>query len=75
MRMSRIVTAAAAAAIALLATPAFAKSQNEGDAAATGTKAKSDRKICRTFDNTASRLKREKVCLTREQWRKFDLAQ
>jgi hypothetical protein len=32
-------------------------------------------KICRFIDNTESRTKRQRLCYTREQWKKFDEAQ
>jgi hypothetical protein len=72
---------ASTAALALVAgAPAHAaKSQAERALAAAadggagaGAKAKNERKTCRTFDNSASRMKRERLCLTREQWKKFD---
>jgi hypothetical protein len=69
---------ASAAALAMVAgTPAFAaKSQNPqvaaSDAGAGGAKAK---KICRTFKNTISRMKAEKVCLTRAEWKKVEAEQ
>jgi hypothetical protein len=62
------------AALSLLATsaPAFAKAQEgDGNGSVTAT-SKSEKKICKTFENTASRMKREKLCLTRAQWKKFD---
>ena len=61
------------AALTLLATsaaPALAKAQDgEGNGSVA---AKSEKKICKTFENTASRMKREKLCLTKAQWKKFD---
>lgn len=68
---------------ALIATPALAnkgKSQSTTpDATAasqqTGVAAKPERKTCRTFNNTVSRTKIERLCLTREQWEKFDETQ
>ena len=69
---------ASTAALALIAgAPAFAaKTQTERALAsadgATDAKAKDERKTCRVFDNSASRMKRERLCLTREQWKKFD---
>ena len=71
---------ASAAALAMAAgTPAFAaKSQSERQHAvasdASGGEAKA-RKICRTFRNTVSRLKAEKVCLTRAEWKKVEAEQ
>ena len=72
MRMNQIF--ASAAALALIAgTPAFAaKGQNEQAAGGSGAKTKSERKICRTFENSASRMKQEKLCLTRAEWKKFE---
>ncbi|MEA3063868.1 MAG: hypothetical protein QOJ27_296 [Sphingomonadales bacterium] len=72
---------ASTAALALIAgVPAHAgRSQSEQSAESDGggsrAKAKEERKTCRTFDNTETRMKRERLCLTREQWRKFDDAQ
>ena len=31
-----------------------------------------ERRICRRFDNTSSRLRRERVCKTAAQWREYD---
>jgi hypothetical protein len=68
---------ASTAALALIAgAPASAaKSQSEQAAASDGgggAKAKDERKSCRFFDNTATRMKRERLCLTPEQWKKFE---
>ena len=69
---------ASTAALALIAgAPASAaKSQGQqavdSDSGGAGVKAKDERKTCRTFDNSASRMERERLCLTREQWKKFD---
>ncbi|HEX4739263.1 MAG TPA: hypothetical protein VH331_17065 [Allosphingosinicella sp.] len=67
---------------ALIATPALA---NKGKSQAGTPEAtessqqtppdKSERKTCRTFENTVSRLKSERLCLTQEQWKKFEQAQ
>jgi hypothetical protein len=72
----------AAAAFAMIATPALAD-RGRSEAAAQDTSAtaaqaptdatpKAERKTCRTFQNTASRMKSERLCLTREEWRKFE---
>jgi len=70
---------ASTAALALLAgAPAHAAKNESARALAAGdagAKAKEERKTCRYFDNTASRMKRERLCLTREQWKKFEEAQ
>lgn len=69
---------ASTAALALIAgAPAHAAKNQSARAlaaadAATGAKAKDERKTCRFFDNTASRMKRERICLTREGWKKFE---
>ncbi|HLL31724.1 MAG TPA: hypothetical protein VK403_12080 [Allosphingosinicella sp.] len=69
---------ASTAALALVAgTPAFAAkgSQNEQASAAQSAGSKSQRKICKTFENTSSRMKQQRVCLTREEWKKYDQGQ
>ena len=72
---------AASAALALVAgAPAHAAKNESVRAlaaadAGTGAKAKEERKTCRTFDRTESRMKREKLCLTRAQWKKFEAEQ
>ena len=66
---------ASTAALALMAgTPAVAaKSQSEQPVAGnSGAKAKEERKTCRTFESTESRMKRTRLCLTRAQWKKFE---
>ncbi|HEY0130535.1 MAG TPA: hypothetical protein VGB57_03950 [Allosphingosinicella sp.] len=71
---------ASTAALAMVAgTPAFAaKSQNQNqqvlssEAGGAGVKAK---KICRSFPHSASRMKRERLCLTRADWKKFEADQ
>jgi len=75
----------AAAAFAMIATPALAADRGRPEAAASDTTAtatsdqasadatpKAERKTCRTFQNTASRMKAERLCLTRDEWRKFE---
>jgi hypothetical protein len=75
---------ASTAALALVAgSPAFAaRAQSEqasttGDAsgASDGGKAKSERKTCRTFIGSDSRMKRDRLCLTRAGWKKFEATQ
>ena len=73
---------AATAALALIASgPAFAAKSQDREAAAesegggAGAKAKAERKTCRTFESTESRMKREKLCLTREGWKAFERTQ
>ena len=67
-----------AAAIAMVAgTPAVAAkgSQAAQAAAASTAQAGGERKTCRYIDNTESRTKRERLCFTKEEWKKFDKAQ
>jgi hypothetical protein len=74
---------ASTAALALVAgTPAFAARSNQDEQASaaasdggSGDSAKVERKTCKTFDNSATRMKRQRICLTRDQWRKFEEAQ
>jgi hypothetical protein len=75
---------ASAAALAMAAgTPAFAaKSQNQNRQVAAsdagggaGVKAREERKICRFIDATESRMKRQRLCFTRAEWKKFDEAE
>ena len=73
---------ASTAALAMVAgTPAFAaksQSQNQQVAAADsggGAGVQKDKKICRSFPNSASRMKREKLCLTKAEWKKFEADQ
>lgn len=78
MSISMIFASTAALALAA-ATPAFAaKSQGERAAESDGAaaaKSKDERKTCRTFDNSETRMNRQRLCLTREQWKKFDAEQ
>jgi hypothetical protein len=72
---------ASTAALALVAgSPAFAaRAQGEqastAGAASDGGKAKSERKTCRTFIGSDSRMKRDRLCLTRSEWKKFEATQ
>ncbi len=74
MIKTRIFTAIAAAAlVGAGSAPAFAKSQdNQTNGSVAAASDKGERKICKRFDNTASRLRSEKVCLTKSDWKKFD---
>jgi hypothetical protein len=82
--MKRNILIAPAALLALLATPALAErgrsvAASEANAASPETQidaqAKAEPKICKTFQNSVSRMKTERLCLTRDQWKKFDEAQ
>lgn len=76
----KLIFASTAALTLAAGTPAYAaKSQSERALAAAdgaaGARAKDERKTCRIFDNSASRMKRQRLCLTREQWKKFEAEQ
>jgi len=67
---------AAVALVAAGAVPAFAKSQNDqANSSAASTGEKGERKICKRFTRSETRVGSEKVCLTKAQWQKFDAAQ
>jgi hypothetical protein len=75
---------ASAAALAMAAgTPALAaKNQGQQQLAASdssdggaGVEAKGERRICRLIDSTESRMKRQRLCFTKAEWRKFEDAQ
>ncbi|HEX8125430.1 MAG TPA: hypothetical protein VF548_07605 [Allosphingosinicella sp.] len=75
---------ASAAALAMAAgTPALAaRNQGQQQLAASdsaggdaGVQAKGERKICKFMDSTESRMKRERLCFTKAEWRKFEDAQ
>ena len=69
---------ASTVALAMVAgTPAFAaKNQNQQIAAVeSGGAGEKVKKSCRTFPNSATRVKREKLCLTKADWKKFDYEQ
>lgn len=82
--MSFKMILASAAALAMAAgSPAFAaKNQNQNREVAAsdagggaGVKAKDERKICKFIDATESRMKRQRLCYTRAEWKKFDEAE
>ena len=70
----RMIFASAAALAMAAGTPAFAaKNQNQQIAAAeSGSGGVKARVTCRSFARTGTRVKREKVCLTRANWKKFE---
>jgi hypothetical protein len=81
--MSIKLILASTAALAMVAgTPAFAAKSNQSEqasAAAEGSarsaEAAGERKTCRYIDHTESRTKRQRLCYTKAQWKKFDKAQ
>lgn len=71
----RIVTAAAFAAAFVISTPAFAKenAQQSAERTEVGSAkfADTEKKVCRQLDATGTR-KTEKVCLTKDDWKKVE---
>jgi isocitrate dehydrogenase len=77
MRFKMIFASAAALAMAA-GTPALAAKapgQNQQIAASEAGGGTAEKKICRTFKNTVSRMKSEKLCMTRAAWKKFEAEQ
>ncbi|HEX5181514.1 MAG TPA: hypothetical protein VFW19_00040 [Allosphingosinicella sp.] len=75
--MKRIALIALAAMIATPALASKGRSQTAPpDATAsseqTASADKTERKTCRTYQTTGSHAKPERLCMTREEWRKFD---
>ena len=81
--MTRKIFAAPIAALALIAAapvPSAALAGNSDQQTATGSQsrapaAKSERKICKTFNTTGSHAKPERLCMTRAEWKEFDALQ
>ena len=69
--MNRKTLLASIAAISMAAVPAaaFAKSQAEQPAVASSA---GEKKICKTFASTESRMKSTRLCMTKAEWKKFD---
>ena len=72
MKRDALILSLAAAMSMAFAAPALAKTAQDEP---TGGSAKVEKKTCRTFQNSASRLKSTKLCLTKAEWKKFDAAQ
>lgn len=81
MSIRMIFASAAALALAAGSPAVAAKGQNPNQQALAADsnggagEARQARKICRTFRNTISRMKAEKLCLTKAEWRKFEAEQ
>jgi hypothetical protein len=73
----KLIFASTAAFAMVAGTPAFAAKSQSEQASATegGSEAKGERKICKTLDASESRMKRTRLCLTREGWKKFEKEQ
>jgi hypothetical protein len=76
---SKMILASVAALAMAAGTPAFAaKDQNRQVGASDsdgGAGEKVEKKTCRTFPNSASRMKSERLCLTKAEWKKFEESQ
>ena len=75
--MRFITVAGLAAALALTATPAFAAAKTSakdqaGAQEAGGSVESGERKICKRLEQTGTRMKNERVCLTKADWRKVE---
>jgi hypothetical protein len=66
----------AAMAIMTAAMPAaaLAKGQDGQPTNSSASNDKGERKICKTFASTESRMKSTRLCLTKAEWKKFDAA-
>lgn len=64
--MKRLVSMSVLGAV-LLAAPAFAQNTTSADAAIAA-----DKKICKTTNVTGSRLNKQKICKTRQEWDQFE---
>jgi hypothetical protein len=82
--MFRKAYAAPLAALALIAaapvpSAALASNDDQRNASASqagdDTSAKAERKTCKTFPDTVSRMHSKRLCLTQAQWREFNAAQ
>ena len=74
--MRLITVTGLVAALALSATPAFAAKTNAKDqtvAQELGSSADTaERKICKRLENSGTRMKNDRICLTKAEWRKVD---
>ncbi len=75
MNPKSIFASVAALSLIAAAAPAMAaKTQSEQQPQATSG-GKAERKICKTFNATESRMKAQRLCYTKAQWKKFEEAQ
>lgn len=68
----RIVPLLLAAAVAGLASPAVATERASKDDGAQAEEAKTEKKICRHVSTDMSSRRKERLCLTAEEWRQFN---
>jgi hypothetical protein len=74
MIKNRIFAPLAAAALLVAgAAPAFAKSQDsQGNGSVASAEDKGARKICKRLQNSGTRLRNDRICLTATEWRKVE---
>ena len=72
--MNRTAMFAPLAALSMIAiaAPAAAAAKGQDAPATTASDAKAEKKTCRRFDDTTSRMNSTKLCLTKAQWKKFE---
>ena len=72
MTKNKILSAFAAVALFSAGTaPAYAKTQDSQIPASDGASAGSERKVCKHFHHTVTRLGRERVCHTKAEWKEI----
>lgn len=71
MKRDVLIASLAAFSMIALAAPAAAKAKAQDEESA-GASSKAEKKICKTFENSASRMKATRLCLTKADWKKFD---
>ena len=74
--MRLITVTGLAAALAFTATPAFAAKTSAKDQTvaqeAGGSAENGDRTICKRLETTGTRMKSERVCLTKSEWKQVE---
>ena len=71
MNRTAIFAPLAALSMIVAAAPAAATAKGQ-DAPETASAGKAEKKTCRRFDDSTSRMKSTKLCLTKAQWKKFE---
>ena len=69
MKNNVLIASFAALSMIAFAAPASAKTQAEEP---TSGASKAEKKVCKTFQNTASRMQPTRLCLSKAGWKKFD---
>lgn len=70
MRRFALSLSVAAAAALSLSVPAAAADDDKATKEESQTAEKAPKKICKMINGSESRLKRKRVCLTAEEWKK-----